>query len=330
MVFKVGINGYGRTGRQVLRIAFARGIPVSHINDCNMTLADMVYLTKYDTVHGRFQGTVDSEDGCLVVNGHKITVSSEKEPSNIPWSGEYVSECTGVFLTKEKCQGHLTAGAKKVAIAAPPKDDTPLFVCGVNLEEYRPEMEIVSNSSCNTNCLAILCKVLEQEFGIQEGLMTTVHSLTGTQAVVDSSCARDKRRGRCASANVSPTTTGAAKSVAKVIPSLKGKMNGLAFRVPTIDVCIIDLTVKLLKPTSIDEIVDKITMYQDLPELKGLLGFTRDEIVSSDVIGNPLSCLFDVGASIALSDTFFKLICWTDNEHAYSNRMLDLMTHMAQ
>ena len=322
---KIGINGFGRTGRLIFRVAVERNLDVVQINDPKMDLDTLQYLIKYDTVHGRFPFPVQVKDDKLIVNDKKIVVTCQDTPSSIDWrlgKADIVCDASGVFLTKEKLQGHLLT-AKKVILAAPPKDDIPLFVLGVNEQEYQPSMNIISNSSCNTNCLALMCKVLDKEFGIVEGLMTTVHAITGTQTTVDGPCKKDRRRGRSAAYNIVPSTTGSAKSVAKVLPQLKGKMNGMAFRVPAVDMCVVDLTVKLARETNYDQVVEKMKTYEQ-GELQGLLRVVEDEIVSADLIGDPSSCVFDSKAGIALNGSFMKLIAWTDNEYAYSSRMVDL------
>jgi glyceraldehyde 3-phosphate dehydrogenase len=322
---KIGINGFGRTGRLILRVACEKDVSIVQINDPKMDLDTLFYLIKYDTVHGRFPFPIELKDGKLIVKGREIIVSFENEPKMINWKlggADIVCDSSGVFLTKDLLSGHLLT-AKKVVLAAPPKDDIPLFVLGANQGDYDNSMDIISNSSCNTNCLALMCKVLDNEFGIVEGLMTTVHAITGTQETVDGPCKKDRRRGRSAAYNIVPSTTGSAKSVAKVLPKLKGKMNGMAFRVPAVDMCVVDLTVKLEKSTSYEEVVEKMKEYAN-GKLKGLLRVTEDAIVSSDLIGDPSSCVFDVQAGIALNDRFMKLIAWTDNEYAYSTRMVDL------
>jgi glyceraldehyde 3-phosphate dehydrogenase len=327
---KIGINGFGRTGRLILRVACERNLHVSQINDPNMDLDTLVYLTKYDTVHGRFPYPICITEGRLMVNGYEVVVTHEATPEAIDWTlgkAEYICDSSGKFLTRDTLSGHLRT-SKKVVLAAPPKDDIPLFVIGVNDKSYVPSMDIVSNSSCNTNCLALMCKVLDQEFGIIEGLMTTVHAVTGTQETVDGPCKKDRRRGRASAYNIVPSTTGSAKSVAKVIPTLKGKMNGMAFRVPAVDMCIVDLTVRLEKEATYADICEKMKQYAN-GELKGLLRVTEDEIVSSDLIGDPSSCVFDATAGIALNGNFMKLIGWTDNEYAYSTRMVDMVQILA-
>ncbi|KAJ3302783.1 Glyceraldehyde-3-phosphate dehydrogenase GAPCP1, chloroplastic, partial [Kappamyces sp. JEL0829] len=287
----------------------------------------MAYLLKYDSIHGRLPHsvTVVAQDKSLQVAGLSITTSHCKTPGEIDWSlsgAEYIIESSGKFLSLAQTTPHLASGAKKVVIAAP-SPDAPLFVYGVNHEAIQSSMDVISNSSCNTNCLALLCKVLNEEFGIVEGLMTTVHAITGTQMTVDSPCTKDRRRGRMASQNISPTTTGAAKSVAKVIPSLAGKMTGIAFRVPTPNVCIVDLTVKLVTPTSYDQVMAALEKWSK-STLDGLLAVSHENLVSSDLIGDSRSCVVDAGAGMALNETFMKFVCWTDNEHAYSYRLVDM------
>jgi glyceraldehyde 3-phosphate dehydrogenase len=323
---KIGINGFGRTGRLVLRVACERNLDIGQINDPNMDLKTVVYLMKYDTVYGRFPYEIIIRDNKLIVNEKEIVVTFASTPDEIDWTlggAKYVCDSSGKFLTRDTLSGHLKT-AKKVVIAAPPKDDIPMFVVGVNEKEYDPSIDIMSNSSCNTNCLALLSKVLEDEFGIVEGLMTTVHAVTGTQCTVDGPCKKDLRRGRASAYNIVPSTTGSAKSVAKVIPSLKGKMNGMALRVPVVNMCLVDLVVRLEKSTTYEQVVAKMKEYAQ-GHMKGFLRVTEDEIVSSDLIGDPSSCVFDVKSGIALNDNFMKLIAWTDNEFAYSTRMVDML-----
>jgi len=331
----VGINGFGRIGRLVTRAAMKNpAVTVTAINDPFMPLDYMVYQFKYDSVHGVYDGTVEAVDGKLVIDGQAITCFAERDPSSIGWGAtetEYVAECTGVFRTGEKCQAHLGGGAKKVIISAPPKDEaTPMFVMGVNEDEYTSGMAVVSNASCTTNCLAPLAKVLNDKFGIVEGLMTTVHAMTANQLTVDgpSKGGKDWRAGRSAGCNIIPSTTGAAKAVGKVIPALAGKLTGMAFRVPTQDVSVVDLTVRLEKGASYDEIKATIKAESE-GRLKGILGYTEDAVVSSDFIDDKRSSIFDASAGIALSDTFVKLVSWYDNEWGYSNRLVDLMVYMA-
>lgn len=326
---KIGINGFGRIGRLVLRAAIDKGAQVVAVNDPFIGLDYMVYLFKYDSTHGRFKGTVAAEGGFLVVNGQKITVFSERDPKDIKWSSagaEYVVESTGVFTTIEKASTHLSGGAKKVIISAP-SADAPMFVCGVNLESYDPKMQIVSNASCTTNCLAPLAKVIHDNFEIVEGLMTTVHATTATQKTVDGPSGKLWRDGRGAQQNIIPAATGAAKAVGKVIPALNGKLTGMAFRVPVANVSVVDLTVRLGKPAPYDVIKQKVRDAANGP-LKGILEYTEEEVVSSDFIGSTSSSIFDAAAGIPLTDTFVKLISWYDNEYGYSNRVIDLIKYM--
>ena len=332
MKTQIGINGFGRIGRLVFRAALSReDIEVVGLNDPFMTPEYMAYMLRYDTMHGRFQGDIAYEDGALIVDGHKIAVFTEKEPANIPWGkvgADYVVESTGVFLTKEKSQGHIDAGAKHVVMSAPSKDDTPMFVMGVNNKTYTSDMTFVSNASCTTNCLAPIAKVLNDAFGIKDGLMTTVHSVTATQKTVDGPSMKDWRGGRAATGNIIPSSTGAAKAVGKVIPELNGKLTGMSMRVPTLDVSVVDLTVNLAKPASYDEICAAMKAASE-GELKGILGYTEDQVVSSDFLGDPRTSIFDKGAGIALTDTFVKVVSWYDNEWGYSNKLVDLIRYMA-
>ncbi len=332
MAIKVGINGFGRIGRLVFRAAVGNpNIEIVGINDL-ITPDYMAYMLKYDTIHGRFNGTVDYTDNSLIVNGKSIRVTAEKDPANLKWNevgAEYVVESTGLFLTKEKAQGHIAAGAKHVVMSAPSKDDTPMFVMGVNHETYTSDMQFVSNASCTTNCLAPVAKVLHDTFGITEGLMTTVHSITATQKTVDGVSMKDWRGGRGASYNIIPSSTGAAKAVGKVIPSLNGKLTGMSMRVPTLDVSVVDLTVNLAKPAKYDEICAAMKKAAE-GELKGILAYTEDMVVSSDFIGDPHTSIFDAKAGIALTDTFVKVVAWYDNEWGYSNKVLMLIEHMAK
>lgn len=328
---KVGINGFGRIGRLVFRAAQERDdIQIVGIND--LIDADyMAYMLKYDSTHGRFNGDVSVKDGKLVVNGQEIRVTSEKSPANLKWNevdAEIIVESTGLFLTKETAQGHIDAGAKKVVMSAPSKDDTPMFVMGVNESTYTPDMVFVSNASCTTNCLAPLAKVINDTWGIEEGLMTTVHATTATQRTVDGPSAKDWRGGRGAGQNIIPSSTGAAKAVGKVIPELNGKLTGMAFRVPTPDVSVVDLTVRLKKGASYEEICAKMKETAE-GELKGILGYTEDNVVSNDFIGDPRTCIFDAGAGIQLNDKFVKLVAWYDNEWGYSNKVVDLVAFIA-
>ncbi len=333
MAIKVGINGFGRIGRLVFRAAVAQPeiYEVVGINDPFIDLDYMVYMVKYDTIHGQFKGEVKAENGKLVVNGKKISVFAEKDPAAINWAScgaEYIVESTGVFCTTESASAHLKGGAKKVVISAPAKDkDTPTFVCGVNLEKYAKDMTVVSNASCTTNCLAPLAKVINDKFGIAEGLMTTVHATTATQKTVDGPSAKDWRGGRAAAGNIIPSSTGAAKAVALAIPELKGKLTGMAFRVPTLDVSVVDLTVKLEKPTTYDDICKAMKEASETT-MKGILGYTEDAVVSSDFYTEERTCVFDSKAGIALNDTFFKLVAWYDNEWGYSCKVLNLIQHM--
>nr|BAN20414.1 hypothetical protein [Riptortus pedestris] len=326
---KIGINGFGRIGRLVLRNAVQSGAKVVAINDPFINVEYMVYLFKYDSTHGRFKGDVSHNDKNLVVDGHEIRVFQERDPGNIPWGdagAEYIVEATGVFTTIEKCKPHLKNGAKKVVITAP-SADAPMFVCGVNLDAYSPSMEIVSNASCTTNCLAPLAKVIHDNFGIEEGLMTTVHAVTATQKTVDGPSGKLWRDGRGAAQNIIPASTGAAKAVGKVIPELNGKLTGMAFRVPVANVSVVDLTVKLVKEASYDEIKQKIKEAAAGP-LKGILDYTDEQVVSSDFIGCTASSTFDADAGIQLSKKFVKLISWYDNECGYSMRVVDLIRYM--
>ena len=326
---KVGINGFGRIGRLVFRAAMQRvDIQIVGINDI-IDVDYMAYMLRYDTVHGQFKGTVDVQDGKLVVNGQSIRVTAEKNPADLKWNevgAEYVVDSTGLFLTKEKCQGHLDAGAKRVVMSAPSKDDTPMYVMGVNHLSYKGE-PFVSNASCTTNCLAPLAKVVHDNFGIVEGLMTTVHATTNTQKTVDAPSAKDWRGGRAAAGNIIPSSTGAAKAVGKVIPSLNGKLTGMAFRVPTLDVSVVDLTCRLEKPASYDEIKAAMKKASE-NELKGVLGYTEDDVVSSDFIGDARTSIFDAKAGISLNNNFVKLVSWYDNEWGYSCKVLELIAHM--
>ena len=327
---KVGINGFGRIGRLVFRAAMKRNdIEIVGINDL-IDVDYMVYMLKYDTMHGRFDGTVEAKDGKLVVNGQAIRVTAEKDPANLKWDevgAEYVVESTGLFLTKEKAEAHLKAGAKRVVMSAPSKDDTPMFVMGVNHTKYAGE-PIVSNASCTTNCLAPLTKVINDKFGVIEGLMTTVHSTTATQKTVDGPSMKDWRGGRAAAGNIIPSSTGAAKAVGKVIPELNGKLTGMSFRVPTLDVSVVDVTFRLAKEASYDEIKAAVKEASE-GEMKGILGYTEEDVVSSDFLGDPRTSIFDAKAGIALNKNFVKLVSWYDNEWGYSNKVLELIAHMA-
>ena len=335
MAIKVGINGFGRIGRLVFRVAVANPdvFDVVGVNDPFITPDYMAYMTKYDTIHGKFNGTAECVDGKFVVNGKVINVFDKMNPEEIPWGevgATYVVESTGVFTTTEKCQAHLKAGAKKVVISAPAKDkDTPTFVMGVNNDKYTKDMTVVSNASCTTNCLAPLTKVINDNFGIVEGLMTTVHATTGTQKTVDSPSKKDWRGGRAAAGNIIPSSTGAAKACALVIPEVKGKLTGMAFRVPTLDVSVVDLTVRLEKATTYEEICAAVKKASE-GELKGILGYTDEDVVSSDFYTDPRTSIFDAKAGIMLNDHFVKLVSWYDNEWGYSNKLLDLIKHMAK
>ncbi|KAF0746419.1 glyceraldehyde-3-phosphate dehydrogenase [Aphis craccivora] len=325
----IGINGFGRIGRLVLRASLEKGAKVVAINDPFIGIEYMVYLFKYDSTHGRFKGEVSVDGDVLIVNGNKIKVFSERDPKAIQWGSagaDYVVESTGVFTTIEKASAHLEGGAKKVIISAP-SADAPMFVVGVNLEAYNPSFKVVSNASCTTNCLAPLAKVIHDNFGIVEGLMTTVHATTATQKTVDGPSGKLWRDGRGAAQNIIPASTGAAKAVSKVIPELNGKLTGMAFRVPVANVSVVDLTVRLAKPASYQDIKDKVKEAAAGP-LKGILGYTEDEVVSSDFIGDTHSSIFDAKAGISLNDQFVKLISWYDNEYGYSNRVVDLIKYM--
>ena len=331
-MIKVGINGFGRIGRMVFRASQAnKNIQVVGINDL-LEVDYLAYMLKYDTVHGKFDGTVEVKDGKLVVNGNEIRVSAERNPADLKWDAigaEYVVESTGLFLSKEKAQGHIDAGAKYVIMSAPSKDDTPMFVMGVNEDKYEKGTKFVSNASCTTNCLAPLAKVLHDNFGILEGLMTTVHAMTATQQTVDGPSAKDWRGGRAASANIIPSSTGAAKAVGKVIPELDGKLTGMSFRVPTVNVSTVDLTVRLEKETTYEEIC-KVMKEAAEGALKGIVGYTDEAVVSSDFIGDARTSIFDVNAGIQLSPTFVKVVSWYDNEWGYSNKVVELVEHMAK
>lgn len=329
MTIKVGINGFGRIGRLVMRAAVERNnIEVVGINDL-LDIDYIAYMFKYDSTHGRFNGTVEVVEGGLEINGKFVRVTSERNPEDLAWDAvdvDVVVEATGLFLTEESAQAHIAAGAKKVVMSAPSKDATPMFVMGVNHNEYNGE-KIVSNASCTTNCLAPLAKVINDNFGIVDGLMTTVHAATATQKTVDGPSSKDWRGGRGASQNIIPSSTGAAKAVGKVIPALNGKLTGMAFRVPTPDVSVVDLTVNLAKPASYAEICATIKAAAAGP-LKGILDYTEDAVVSNDFIGDTHTSIFDASAGIALTDTFVKLVAWYDNEMGYSNKVLDLVSHI--
>jgi len=329
-MIKVGINGFGRIGRLVFRAAQERNdVQIVAVNDPFLDLDYLVYMLKYDTVHGQFKGTAENVNGKLVINGKEVAFFAEKDPAAIGWGAsgaDYVVESTGVFTTTEKAGLHLKGGAKKVVISAP-SADAPMFVCGVNLEKYTKDMDVVSNASCTTNCLAPLAKVINDNFGIVEGLMTTVHAATNTQKTVDAPSSKDWRGGRSILGNIIPSSTGAAKAVGKVIPALNGKLTGMAFRVPTADVSVVDLTVRLEKAASYDEIKAAIKKASE-NELKGILGYTEDSVVSSDFIHETRTSVFDANAGIALNGNFVKLVSWYDNEWGYSNKVLDLIAHM--
>ena len=331
MATKIGINGFGRIGRLVFRVAVDRpDLEVVGINDL-IDVDYIAYMLKYDSTHGRFNGTVDVKDGNLVVNGKSIRVTSERNPADLKWGdvgAEFVVESTGLFLTKESAKGHIEAGAKKVVMSAPSKDDTPMFVMGVNQDKYTSDMQFVSNASCTTNCLAPIAKVLNDSFGIKDGLMTTVHATTATQKTVDGPSAKDWRGGRGASQNIIPSSTGAAKAVGKVIPELNGKLTGMAFRVPTPDVSVVDLTVNLEKPASYDEIKAAMKAASE-GSMKGVLGYTEDAVVSNDFLSDSRTSIFDAGAGIALTDTFVKVVSWYDNEWGYSTKVVELVEFMA-
>jgi len=328
---KIGINGFGRIGRLVLRAAMNNpAVEVVAVNDPLIDLDYMVYMFRYDTVHGHFKGTVEAKDGKLVVNGRAITPFAIMDPKTIPWGkegAEIVIEATGLFTTKEGASAHLAGGAKQIVITAP-SADAPMFVMGVNENTYKSGLPVVSNASCTTNCLAPLAKVIDDAFGIEEGLMTTVHATTATQKTVDGPARKDWRSGRAAAVNIIPATTGAAKAVGKVIPHLNGKLTGMAFRVPTMDVSAVDLTCRLKKPATYEQIKQVVKAAADGP-LKGIIGYTEEEVVSSDFIGDSRSSIFDAAAGISLNDNFVKLIAWYDNEWGYSNRVVDLVAYIA-
>nr|P54270.1 RecName: Full=Glyceraldehyde-3-phosphate dehydrogenase, cytosolic [Gracilaria gracilis]AAB01379.1 cytosolic glyceraldehyde-3-phosphate dehydrogenase [Gracilariopsis longissima] len=329
---QVGINGFGRIGRLVLRAAIEKDtMSVVAINDPFIDLEYMAYMFKFDSTHGRYAGSVETKDGKLIVNGKSITIYGHRDPAEIPWAeagADYVVESTGVFTLKEKAEKHFTGGAKKVIISAPSKD-APMFVCGVNEDKYTPDLNVISNASCTTNCLAPLVKVIHEKYGIEEGLMTTVHATTATQKTVDGPSQKDWRGGRGAGANIIPSSTGAAKAVGKVLPELNGKLTGMAFRVPTSDVSVVDLTVRLATETSYDDI--KATMKAAAEDsMKGILKYTEEAVVSTDFIHEEASCVFDAGAGIMLNSRFCKLVAWYDNEWGYSNRVVDLIAHVAK
>ena len=328
---KIGINGFGRIGRLVFRAAMDKNdVEIVGINDL-ISVDYMAYMLRYDTMHGQFKGSIEVKDGNLVVNGHSIRVTAEKDPANLKWDevgAEYVVESTGLFLTKEQAEAHLKAGAKRVVMSAPSKDDTPMFVMGVNHTTYAGQ-SIISNASCTTNCLAPIAKVLNDKFGMVEGLMTTVHSTTATQKTVDGPSMKDWRGGRAASGNIIPSSTGAAKAVGKVIPSLNGKLTGMSLRVPTLDVSVVDLTCTLAKDVTYDEICAAMKEASE-GELKGILGYTEDAVVSSDFLGDPRTSIFDAKAGIQLSPRFVKVVSWYDNEWGYSNKVLELIEYTSK
>ena len=332
MGIKVGINGFGRIGRMVFRAGLKNpNIEFVAVNDPFMTPDYMAYMLKYDTMHGRYDGTIEYDDNSITVDGKKVLFFAEMDPKNIPWGkvgADYVVESTGVFLTKEKAQAHIDGGAKKVIMSAPSKDDTPMFVMGVNQNTYTKDMTFVSNASCTTNCLAPIAKVLNDKFGIIEGLMTTVHATTATQKTVDGPSMKDWRGGRASIGNIIPSSTGAAKAVGKVIPALAGKLTGMSFRVPTLDVSVVDLTVRLEKAATYDE-VKAAVKHASENELKGILGYTEDDVVSTDFTSDPRTSIFDAKAGIALNDRFMKLVSWYDNEWGYSNKIIMLIGKMA-
>ncbi|WP_045858986.1 type I glyceraldehyde-3-phosphate dehydrogenase [Teredinibacter purpureus] len=327
---KVGINGFGRIGRLVFRAACERdNVEVVGINDL-VDVDYLAYMLKYDSTHGQFNGTVEVVDGKLIVNGKEVRVTAERNPADLKWDEigvDYVAEATGIFLTKDTADAHLKAGAKKVVLTGPSKDDTPMFVMGVNNTKYTNDVNIVSNASCTTNCLAPIAKVLNDNWGIDEALMTTVHATTATQKTVDGPSVKDWRGGRGAGQNIIPSSTGAAKAVGKVIPELNGKLTGMAFRVPTPDVSVVDLTVRLEKPTTYDEIKAAMKAASE-GEMAGVLGYTEDAVVSNDFIGDPRTSIFDADAGIQLSEKFVKVVSWYDNEWGYSNKVVDLMEYM--
>ena len=327
---KIGINGFGRIGRLVLRATEKNNnIVVVGINDL-IDAEYMSYMLRYDSTHGKFKGSVETKGNNLIVNGNKIRVTNEKNPSKLKWSdigAEYIVESTGLFLTKDSAKGHIESGAKKVIMSAPSKDDTPMFVMGVNNETYTNDINFVSNASCTTNCLAPIAKVLNDNFGIESGVMTTVHAATSSQKIVDGPSRKDWRGGRAAFSNIIPSSTGAAKAVGKVIPSLDGKLTGMAFRVPTVDVSVVDLTVNLVNKTSYDEICDAMKNASQ-NDLNGILGYTNEPVVSTDFMGDSRTSIFDAGAGIMLNETFVKLVSWYDNEWGYSSKVIELIEYM--
>ena len=331
MKAKIGINGFGRIGRVVFRAALGRDdVEVVAINDPFMNPEYMAYMLKYDSVHGRFNGEITYTDDSLVINGKSFKVFTAMDVKDIPWASvgaEYICECTGKHLSKELCKGHIDAGAKHVVMGAPSKDDTPMFVMGVNNQKYTSDMTYVSNASCTTNCLSPIAKVLNEKFGIIEGLMTTVHSVTPTQKLLDGPSMKDWRGGRAATGNIIPSSTGAAKAVGKVIPELNGKLTGISMRVPTLDVSVVDLTVRLEKPASYDDICKAMKEASE-GELKGVLGYTDEDVVSSDFLGDPRTSIFDKKAGLSLTDNFVKVVSWYDNEWGYANKMVELIAYM--
>ena len=331
MSIRIGINGFGRIGRLVFRAGIVRDdIEIVAVNAPDKTPEQLAYVVKYDSVHGRFNGTVEVVDGNLVVNGKNVKLLNSRDPSALPWGElgvDYVLECTGKFLTKESAQPHLDAGAKVVVLSGPSKDDTPMFVCGVNLDKYDPSMTVVSNASCTTNCLAPLAKVINDNFGIVEGLMTTVHAGTATQNVVDAFSKKNWRLSRSCFENIIPSTTGAAKAVGKVIPELKGKLTGMSMRIPSADVSIVDLTCRLEKGASYDEICAAVKAAAEGP-MAGVMAYTDEEVVSSDFRTDPHTSIFDANAGISLNPNFVKLVAWYDNEWGFSNKMLDLTAYI--
>jgi len=331
MAIKIGINGFGRIGRLVFRAGINNpDYDFVAINDPFMSPDYVAYMLKYDTIHGRFDGSITYDDNSVTVNGKKIAFFDKRNPNEIPWGevgAEYIADATGIFHSKDMAKAHLDGGAKKVIYTGPSKDDTPMFVCGVNLDKYTKDMDFVSNASCTTNCLAPLAKVVNDKFGIKDGLMTTVHSTTATQLTVDGASRKDWRGGRAASGNIIPSSTGAAKAVGVVIPELNGKLTGMSMRVPTLNVSVVDLTVNLKTPASYKDICAELKRASE-NELAGILGYTDEDVVSSDFIGCPLTSIFDAKAGIALTDTFVKLVSWYDNEWGYSNKVLELIKHM--
>lgn len=338
MAIKVGINGFGRIGRMVFRAGLKNpNIEFVAINDPFMTPDYMAYMLKFDTMHGRYDGEIAWDESSITVDGKKVLFHAEMDPKNIPWGKDgvdYVVESTGVFLTKEKAQAHIDGGAKKVIYSGPSKDDTPMFVMGVNQDSYTKDMTFVSNASCTTNCLAPIAKVLDETFGIKEGLMTTIHSTTGTQKCVDAPSKKDWRGGRAASGNIIPSSTGAAKAVGKVYPKLNGKLTGISMRVPTLDVSVVDLTVNLEKAASKEDICAAMKKASETPlaqgGMQGILGYTEEDVVSSDFLGDPRTSIFDAKAGVYLTDNFVKVISWYDNEWGYSCKLLMLIEHMAK